>query len=98
MVLACSDRNDDAPAGTADALERTASVPDSPVGRRLSWLLAALNGGPVSDAVLGEQFAPSFLAQVEKPRIRAILADFARSAPWALEFIEPAFQSDDLAS
>jgi len=52
-------------------------VPDTPVGRQLQWLLQAMAHTPLPSTTIEAHFAPSFLAQVDPPRLDAVLVQLA---------------------
>jgi beta-lactamase class A len=62
------------------------TLPETPVGGQLAWLLEQMNGDPtaLTDEVLGERFNEAFLAQVPPDQIRDLLGQLAADGPWSL--------------
>jgi hypothetical protein len=52
-------------------------VPDTPVGRQLQWLLQVMGGAPLATPTIDAHFAPSFLAQVDPPKLNDVLVQLA---------------------
>jgi beta-lactamase class A len=93
LLAACGDDApalpDAAPAPAADAAltlpdaRADAALPDTPARTQLTWVLAALNGAPVTPADAAAHFTSAFLAQVPATQLAAIFAQLAALGPWA---------------
>lgn len=70
-----------------DASDASAlTIPDSPVGNQLAWLLAEMNGQALTDpsSAVPAHFDPTFLAAVPLAQIVALLKSYAARAPFVL--------------
>jgi beta-lactamase class A len=85
------------PFGTASASPSPAptgpiTLPATPAGTRLQWVLDAINspGAPTIAADLRDAFAPSFLAQVSIDQLGQALTQVAGAGPFRLASYTPA--------
>jgi beta-lactamase class A len=61
----------------------SASLPATPAGRQLGWIVAGLNAGkPVDEAVLREHFTAAILKKVPPAQLLAALTSVAQAAPF----------------
>jgi len=65
-----------------------ASDAASPATRALDWVLAALNGGPLTESDVAARFTPGFLAQVPAAQLIAVLQQLSASRPFTLVRLE----------
>ncbi|TKK90387.1 hypothetical protein FDA94_05115 [Herbidospora galbida] len=76
LVSACATAEQAAPAVSSPAATSGAytgvPIPDSPVGRKLSWYLGALAALPIPAEQIDENFAPSFVKQVPAEQINEV--------------------------
>ena len=65
--------------------EVEATIPETPAGRQLSWVLDQLNGDPsaLTDASIEAHFAPGFLQQVPAGQLRDVFGQLAAAGPWS---------------
>ena len=88
LVLAAAGACDESPQASDAAPTNQADAgtqpPATPAGARLTWVLAALNGAPVSVADANANFTTGFLAQVPVAQLQAVFAQLAAAAPWTL--------------
>ena len=70
-----------------------AGLPDTPAGRQLGWVLAAMHRGAAAldDATLQAHFAPAFLAKVPAAQLRLVLAQLDQAGPFTVKDIGKAF-------
>ena len=62
------------------------ALPDTPVGRQLSWVLGILNGDPITVDDVTARFAPSFLSTLPATQAVASTQQFARTyCPFTFE-------------
>lgn len=73
------------------------TLPSTPVGTRLGWVLETLNrpGTPVTVAEVGAVFSPTFLAQVPADQLIVVLGQIAAAGPFTLTAYTP---SGDLSA
>ncbi len=69
---------------STDASTSGPAIPDSPAGRRLAFVLEAMNGAKLDDAILRASFTKDFLADVPLSTLRSTFADMATTKPWTL--------------
>jgi beta-lactamase class A len=61
------------------------SIPASPAGRALTWVLAALNGAAVTPADVTAHFTPSFVQAIGgAAQLPPLFADLAKQKAWTL--------------
>ncbi|WP_283134325.1 Cpe/LpqF family protein [Rhizohabitans arisaemae] len=63
--------------------ESTVKIPDSPVGRHVTWLLGALKRLPLAEEELADHFAPEYLDTFPVEQTNAFLSGIR-----SLEFVE----------
>jgi hypothetical protein len=66
-------------------VEAEGTIPETPTGRQLSWLLDQLNGDPsaLTDDSIEAHFAPGFLQQVPAGQLRDGFGRLASTGPWS---------------
>jgi beta-lactamase family protein/uncharacterized protein len=66
-------------AQTPSATPASTTLPDTPAGKQLQWVLDVINGVvPMPDeAIIGERFSDDFLAQVPAAQLIGVFAQFA---------------------
>ncbi|WP_061296346.1 serine hydrolase [Herbidospora cretacea] len=78
LLGGCATAEQAAPANTPKAATSGAStgvaIPDSAVGRKLTWYLGALAALPIPEEQINQHFAPSFLKQVPAAQINEVSA------------------------
>jgi hypothetical protein len=77
------DGGDDAPAPD-DAAPADGAIPDTPLGQRLTWVLAALNGATVTEADVAANFTPAFIEAVPSSDLIDGFAQLSDYASWTL--------------
>jgi beta-lactamase class A len=67
------------------------SIASTPAGTRLAWVLDQVNGAAsgLTAAVVGQTFAPSFLAQVPAAQLIPTLQQVAAAGPYAMSDYSP---------
>jgi hypothetical protein len=66
-----------------------ATVPDTPAGHQLTWVLAAMAAAP-TEADATTHFTPDFVAHIPVAKVVAIFSSVASAAPFTLESVSPA--------
>ncbi len=72
LLGACATAEQTAPAVNSSAAYTGIPIPDTPVGKKLSWYLGALSALPIPAEQINEHFAPSFVKQVPADQINEV--------------------------
>jgi hypothetical protein len=80
---AIADGGADAP-NTPDAHDGGVPIPASPAGAALAWVLAGINGAPVTSADVTAHFTPAFVQAVGAAQIPALFQQLALEKAWTL--------------
>jgi beta-lactamase class A len=73
------------------------AIPDTPVGRELTWVLSAMAAKP-SEADLALHFSEPFLSAVPPSKIVAIFTQTAQAAPFTVEKVFPGPRAESLVA